>query len=222
MYDAQHIYAFDIETDNSAGHGLNPLRSRITEVALSTADADVVFDGTEIEILTGLESTLGNLPPGLLLSWNGAMFDTPWLHSRARAVGLDAEAFGLELIAQPGLTPKYAPTPGHTGGYAALWHRTSGSEPLRLSRPHTHLDISYAYKGFAESFGVHPDGHPQAGKPVVPWSLKPVAKAAGLDMVEIDRTALHLYDKAQVRAYAASDASGTRALGLRLLGLTQP
>lgn len=210
MYSPSHIYAYDIETDNSAGHGLDPYNSRVTEVALATQQEVYVLNGDEATILEDFASLLDDLPTGLLGTWNGLFFDNPFLKIRAQLTEHRIDS-SLLLLPQPGLTPKYDYLPGVSSAQSLVYNRPAGA-------PHTHLDISLPWKAFAESFGTHVvDGKT---RPVVPWSLKPVAKAAGIEMVEIDRTRLHDYTQAEVNAYVGSDATGTRALILKTFGLT--
>jgi uncharacterized protein YprB with RNaseH-like and TPR domain len=210
MYDAEHIYGLDIETDNSPGHhGLDPARSSVTQVSLVTATGAFDIETDEFHLLTNLDALLLSLEPGLLVTWNGSFFDMPFLADRAAAHEdtMHPDSWGLRLLHQPGLTPKYVPEAGMTGytgkpgGYASLWTNPDGSTR------HTHLDISQAYRNTAAALGVT-------------WSLKPVAKALGIDMVELDRTRLQDYSLTERAAYVNSDAIGTRLLALRLLGLT--
>ena len=202
MFDAAHIYGLDIETDTSGGYGLDPNRGGITSVAIATAERDIVIalgDGTESELLVALGYELDQLPDGLLGTWNGAVFDFPFIDCRLNRLGFGDASWGPVLTFQPGLKPKYEPTPGYEGGYAVNWVTSSGGG-------HTHLDISWAYKRHAERAGIK-------------HSLKPVAKSLGIDMVEVDRENIHLLTEAEERAYVASDARGTRELVLRRLGL---
>lgn len=201
MFSPARIYSLDIETDNSEGHGLNPELSRVTEVAVLTAETSWVFDNDdEAKLLTELGECVRDLRPGLISTWNGAFFDMPFLSDRMIAVGVAGLGVGPRLVTDPGLKPKYEPLPGHAGGYIAVW---PSSFP---SIPHQHLDISGAYKQFAADADVS-------------WSLKPVCKAMGIDMFEIDRTRLHEYTPEEVRAYVLSDCVGTRELALHTLGL---
>lgn len=196
MFDANRIYGLDIETDNSEGFGLDPANSRITDVALATAFGGVALgDMDERDLLIELTENIDTLDPGLIVTWNGAFFDLPFIIDRAKALGLREVTDHLMLYPQPGLEPKYGYLPGHTTAYSALWNH------------HSHLDISLAWRKFAEDNGVK-------------WSLKPVMRAAGFDPVEIDRTRLHEYPPAEVFAYVMSDADGARDLAMRTLGLS--
>lgn len=218
MFGHTQIYGLDIETDNTPcetvcetyagkdrcyGHGLDPRRSAITEVAVAT-DPTIygggkVFAGHEIDILANLQDFLTSLPAGLLVTWNGAMFDIPYLADRAAVRDFGPTAFTLRTAPAPDLVPKYEPLPGHAGGYTATWD-IRGQQV-----PHQHLDVAWAYKAKAAELDVS-------------WSLKPVCAALGVPMYEIDRTRLHEYTPAQVAEYCLSDASGTRVLAMKALG----
>ena len=199
MFSADRIYSADIETDNSNGHGLNPQFGRITEVALSTANDDIVFDDDdEKDLLENLSAHLLRMPPGLITTWNGAFFDVPFLWERARVNNVLPF---LGLTPDPGLVPKYEPLPGHDGGYQAVFHSPD------MMVPHQHLDVSGMYRKFADEAGVS-------------WSLKPVCAAKGIAMVELDRERLHDYSREERLAYVCSDTRGTRALALEALGLS--
>lgn len=209
MYDQNHVYALDIETDNSQGFGLDPTKAAITEIAFVTETKREVFQGPEADIIVALSDALRAEEPGLVVDWNGAFFDQPFIHTRATLLGLDDVVEAQFLIPQPGLQPKYDYLPGYTTAVSAQWNGRGGIE-------HAHLDISFAYKAFAASFGTHEvDGKT---RPVVPHSLKPVLRAKGYDPVEIDRTRLHEYTPEQVAEYALSDAVGARELALDVLG----
>lgn len=196
MFAANCIYGLDIETDNSQGHGLTPSKSAITQIAVVSATEEVVFEGDEQDILLNTHRWLSRQHPGLLVTWNGTFFDLPFISDRARTygTGLDVVLDSLVLAPQEGLVPKYDFLPGHTAGYAAWW------------AGHTHLDVTQAWKQFAQDQEVS-------------WSLKPVLRAAGFDPVELDRTRLHEYTPDEVKAYVTSDARGARDLALRTLGL---
>lgn len=228
MYDADHIYGFDIETRNGDGyHGLTPSQTFVTQISLATATDAFVFEGAEVDILEQFHAALTELPPGMLVGWNSSNFDLPMLSDRAIACGLatpgggcDPSEWGLQLIPQPGLKPKYDYIGRHTTGYTALWHMNALQfGVLSIKTPHTHFDIAESYKAYAASFGEHPAGHEKAGKDVVPWSLKPVCEQLGISMVQLDRTKLQTYPPEVQRAYSASDAIGTRKAALLKFGL---
>lgn len=214
MYDAQHVYSFDIETlnDESRGfNGLDPARSRITEISVVTDDSinggGDVFTGPEKKVLSGFFQFMRSLPAGLLTGWNSSFFDGPFIHDRDRVVDMYlnvAPHEQMRLLPQPGLVPKYQAMPGHStprnpgGGYALMFPAMNGL--------HAHLDIAPAYRRYADAQGIK-------------WGLKPVCEAQDIPMVELDRTRLHEYTPEEVHDYVLSDGRGTRELTLRLLGL---
>lgn len=217
MFSAARIYSLDIETDTDGVNGLDPREARITEIAISTADGDAVFnDASEAHLLYNADRHIRRLPPGLIGTWNGTFFDLPYIADRlsmARATQdaaryaaekVDLYEFGMRLIPQPGLTPKYDFLPGHSTGYGCWW-RTDSPDPRGI---HQHLDISDAYKRFAAEAGVK-------------HSLKPVCIANGIEMIEVDRTKMHELTVAERSAYGASDTRGTRALTIKLLGAVE-
>jgi DNA polymerase elongation subunit (family B) len=200
------IYGLDIETDNSAGHGLDPRRAGVVAVAITVptgyplppealrhhtpaaggrevAVLDVSVSD-EHRILSVLDQVITSLPPGLLVTWNGAAFDLPFLSDRAAVVGI---SLGLEMTADSGLECKYGPLNGHDTAYQASW---SG---------HDHLDVCHPAKGWCASANVE-------------WSLKPLAVAAGLNPVVEDRAALHDIEPERRISYVASDAAVTAAV----------
>jgi DNA polymerase elongation subunit (family B) len=200
VFSIPRIYAGDIETDNSEGHGLNPLLGRITEIAIQGHDAAstaVFSDDDEKELLRKFTWHMRTLEPGLVVTWNGSFFDLPFIQTRADIL---AAASPLQIEVDENLKPKYDLLPGYTGGVVGTFDSRRGRVP------HQHLDISGAYKQFAADHGVS-------------WSLKPVCAAAGIDMYEIDRTRLQDYTAAERERYVLSDTNGTLQLAYRLLGL---
>ena len=90
------LYGLDIETDTTVD-GLDPRVGRVLAVAVAQADGVTVLDDScEAELLAGLERHLAGLDPGVLVTWNGARFDLPYLSTRAArgevALGLRLEA----------------------------------------------------------------------------------------------------------------------------------
>ena len=201
MFDTNHIYAWDVETDNSKGQGLTARHpdSRITSISFAhAAGVEVIAHDDEAHILTDWLDLLMMTEPGLLTSWNGAFFDIPFVADRAQILNHRLGAL-WHLYAMPGLRPKYDFLPGHTTGYALTF-------PTPAGLPHQHLDIANSYQTFAAEAGVT-------------WSLKPVYRAVtGKEPVELDRANLHLYSREQQDAYSASDSVITRELVVAKLG----
>lgn len=182
------IHGLDIETDTSID-GLDPRIARITAVAVASAEGDRVFDDSdEALLLDRLDWHLASIEPGVLVTWNGARFDLPFLHERARRNGV---RLGLRMVLDPALPQRSEPLPGHEGAYRASWHA------------HAHLDLYPLYRDDPSTPGDHPG------------SLKHVAAAYGLEPVRVDRSKMHQLDSDDLSAYVASDARCTRLLALR-------
>lgn len=186
-------YALDIETDTSISEtsGLDPRVGGVTSVALSLETEIIVLDletcETETKILSSLQKILTkDLSPGVLTTWNGSVFDLPFLQARMYK---NTVLNDLKLYYDASLPVKYAPTPGFLGGYRAVWGE------------HKHCDIAKTFKL-------------QAEKANISWSLKPVARFNGLNPIEVDRVNMHLLTPQQERDYVASDAIVTRELKL--------
>lgn len=196
------LTALDIETDTSpltedekaAGYtarGLDPRITRITSIALySDGGITSVFADSEEAILASTRYVLAELNPSILVTWNGAVFDLPFISDRAARHGI---WLPLNLTPNPLIVPKYEPTPGHAGGYSATWGNAK------------HIDIAYVVRDSAKLRGVK-------------WSLKPYAQSIGLDPVEVDREKMHLLTKAEETRYVASDAKVTHQIAERTLG----
>lgn len=198
--DKYDIYAIDIETDTAplteeetalgyTSRGLVPSISRIVNIAIASSKGTIVLDGEEKDILTNLEQYFKTASPGMVVTWNGSVFDFPFISDRARLLGVP---LGLTMTPNPAIVPKYVATPGHAGGYNAEWTRENGTSLGTI-------DIAYSFKGFAEENDII-------------WSLKPMATAKGLDPVKVDASKIHLLSKEQVNEYVASDALVTRTL----------
>lgn len=157
-------------------------------IAVSGASGSVVFSGVERDVLSEVDAHLAALAPGVIVTWNGARFDLPFIGDRANHLGL---ALGLELVVDLRSRTHREPLPGHEGGYLARWHT------------HSHLDAYRVYRGdVGASLGL-------------PCGLKTLARLAGLEPVEVDRTAIHELSDEALNAYVASDAELTRELALR-------
>jgi DNA polymerase elongation subunit (family B) len=182
--------ALDIETETRFGGGLDPLTSSVVAVALAFDDGTtMVFDDAdEVTLLTRVDEVLRSRN-GLLLTWNGAGFDLPFIAARARVLGID-DRLGLVTVSDAKLPVKYAPPAGLGGPVRARWHATA------------HVDVAHLYREFAESEGLQ-------------WSLKPIARRHGLEPVEVDRTAIHELTPAELEAYVVSDAVVTLDLARR-------
>lgn len=132
----------------------------------------------------------GRTPADLLVTWNGSVFDLPFLADRAEINGTTLG--DLQLAPDPARQPKYQALPGHdrngaSGAYKASWHGLP------------HLDVAYVYQQYARANDVD-------------WSLKPVAASRGIDMITVDRARMHQLDEAARSSYALSDVVGLQQL----------
>ena len=157
-------------------------------VAVTGADLEVVLDADEVTILVELDRLLRRLQPGVLVTWNGAGFDLPFLADRARRAGV---RLGLDLALDPDIPGHHEPLAGHAGAYRGRWHG------------HAHLD---GYQLFRADVGASLH---------LPCGLKPLARLVGLPVVEVDRERIHELSDAERRAYVASDAHLARRLVAR-------
>lgn len=189
-----NLIALDIETDTAADQidpaipaGLDPRAAAITSIALLSAHGSIVLDDDDEERLLRMYlAWLDATPPGVIVTWNGSCFDLPYLADRAARHGMAA---WMILSAADDRPPKYEALPGHAGGYRA----SSADGRFR------HCDVAYAYQARAAQLGVT-------------WSLKPVAKAHGIRMIEVDRAHVGALSIAERMAYNLSDTVGTLAL----------
>lgn len=188
LADRPALYGLDIETDTTVD-GLDPTVGRVLAVAVAGPDGERVFThADEATLLTELDGWLRDLRPGVLVTWNGARFDLPYLATRADRCHVRV---GLRLEADPSLVLRGRPLPGHAAAYRARWHR------------HAHLD---AFRVFLADLG------PALR---VSCSLKSVANLVGLGPVETDASRVHELPVSLLRAYVASDARCTRELVVR-------
>ena len=86
MGDPPLLHGLDIETDTEAG-GLDPRTACITAVAVASDGGTRVFDGAEADLLRALDVHVAALPAGVIVTWNGAAFDLPFLFDRAQRGG---------------------------------------------------------------------------------------------------------------------------------------
>ena len=179
------VYGLDIETDTTAD-GLDPRVARVVAVAVSAADGPTVLAGPERALLRALDTHLRRCPPGVLVTWNGAAFDLPFLADRARQAGV---RLGLHLRPDDSLAGRHPPLPGHAAAYRARWHG------------HVHLDACLLYRALAG------DGRSCA--------LKPLARRFGLPTVDEDASRIHELSPAALRRYVAQDALLARLLAER-------
>ncbi len=178
------IYGLDIETDTSSD-GLDPTVASVVAVAVSSADGDRVFTGEEPEVLRRLDAHLAALEPGVIATWNGAGFDLPFLAIRAQRHGI---RLGLDIAPDPMLHLRGHRLPGFVTGCRAAWHAHGHLDAYRLYRADTVRTLAIGGR------------------------LKVMARACGLDPVEVDPTCIHTLAPEALARYVASDARCTRLL----------
>jgi DNA polymerase elongation subunit (family B) len=191
------LYGLDIETDTTVD-GLDPAVGRILAVAVAQADqVTVVDDDDERTLLTRLDQLLAGLAPGVLITWNGARFDLPYLSARATRAHL---RLGLRLEADPDRGRRPRPSDDHREGRSPL--DRAGGFRARWGR-HRHLDVYRCYRAdVGRALGMA-------------CSLKAIAGLAGLAPIEVDAARVHVLGADQLRAYVTSDAACTRELARR-------
>jgi len=180
-------YGFDIETT-----GLRWDEAKVTTFAIFGDGVSVVRESTdEVELLYSLLDAFERLDPGVVVTWNGAIFDGPFLAGRFIEHDMP-EAFRLRPNFN--VTPKYEPQPGFPPiGFDPIFAGNNGE--------HAHLDVAYGFwRKWADDNGVH-------------WALKPVARAAGLQVIEVDREHMDALSEDERRAYCLSDARAAYELG---------
>lgn len=117
------LYGLDIETD-TAVDGLDPAVAAVVAVAVATPEGDHVLLGDEADILVGTDALLAALAPGVIVTWNGAGFDLPFLARRAGRLALD---LGLRLWRDPVLDAE-----GDV--FRGAWHDHDHLDGYRLYR----------------------------------------------------------------------------------------
>jgi len=143
-----------------------------------------VLGGDEPRLLRRLDDILSSLPAGVLVTWNGGGFDLPFLSRRAQRCGVE---LGLRLRHDPRIIAR-EPLAGCPGAYRATWHQ------------HRHLDGYRVYRAdVGASLGLS-------------CGLKSMARAVGLEPVEVDRARIHDLSPTELHDYVASDAVLARAL----------
>ncbi len=181
------LYGIDIETDTTVD-GLDPSCSPIVAVAIDGDGVEVVLSGDEADVLGRLDETVRSLRPGVLVTWNGARFDLPFIGDRCRQLGVEV---GLRLHASTERCDD--PLPGHRSAYLASWY------------DHRHLD---GYRLFRSD----------AGRALpVSCGLKNLARLVGLEPFEVDRSAIHDLTAEELHRYVLSDARLARQMVERRL-----
>ena len=141
------LYGIDIETDTTVD-GLDPSCSPIVAVAVDGEGVEEVLSGDEARVLAQLDALLRDLRPGVLVTWNGARFDLPFLAARAARWGVP---LGLRLVPEP-------PPGDGTPRVRATWGAHHHLDGYRLYRADVgrSLGLSCALKALARLAGVSP------------------------------------------------------------------
>ena len=193
---AGNVTAFDIETDTSAGFGLDPSGGQITELVMANSVETVILVGDEQYILQGLADCLNDRPAGeVLVDWNGAGFDNPFLAVRGAMHAEQLEGWGLAVADIPGPAGAYFVCLGFDAPQALTWTRPDGGQ---------HHDVD-AMQMLKKS--------PLRGRNL---RLKDNVRRFGADPIELDRIRLHEYTPEERAAYAASDGVGTLLVYVKL------
>jgi hypothetical protein len=181
------LYGIDIETDTSVD-GLDPSCSPIVAVAVEGRGVEVVLTGDEARLLSELDELIRSLHPGVLVTWNGARFDLPFIADRC---GHHQVPVGLRLHASRERCSH--PLPGHQSAYLAGWYQ------------HGHLDGYRLFRG-------------DVGRALpISCGLKNLARMVGLEPFEVDRTAIHSLSADDLHRYVLSDARLARQMVERRL-----
>lgn len=191
------FYGLDIETDTTVD-GLDPNVASVVAVAIVTASERFVIMGPERELLESTDAILAGLPPGVLVTWNGARFDLPFLALRAQRLGV---RLGLDL---------WPPITSHDPLDRLLGGAGNGADGCdrRFSvrgrwGAHRHLDAFAVYRAdVGNTLGLS-------------CGLKALARFLRYDPIEVDRTRIEDLSADELEAYVASDAELARQLALR-------
>lgn len=179
------LYGLDIETDTSRG-GLDPSRAAIVAAAVAGPGHTTVLTGAEASLLVRLETHLGALPPGVLVTWYGSRFDLPFVAERARRCGID-----LRLDLSPCTHRR------------CFDERPYGPERCFDARwgAHRHIDACLAWRQLPDQSRLR-------------CGLKEVARRHGLAPVVVERASIHRLTRSELRLYVARDATLARLLAL--------
>jgi len=194
------FYALDLETNTNPGDGLDPTNplTTITSAAVyfgpraneTGPEGSIVFDDpNEARLLRSLNAFFADpdTTPGVIVTWNGANFDIPFLLTRSKFCEVTLD---LTALVHESRKPKYSACKGHSGGYIAAWGDND------------HADI-------------WPVFIPVAEKNNMKSGLKPMAKHFGFNPIEVKREEMDKLTVAERLAYNVSDVEVTYRLALR-------
>lgn len=122
--------------------------SPIVAIAVATGRTDHVLLGDEATVLRQVDDLLAELEPGLIVTWNGAGFDLPFLNQRARMLGVP---IGLELWRDELLADE-------DHAFRGRWHHHDHLDGYRLYRADVwrHLGLPCGLKPLARLVGLRP------------------------------------------------------------------
>lgn len=121
-------YGLDIEIDPRAGV-VDPATVPIRAIGLSSDRIDHLLEGDEAQMLRDLDEVLRIAEPGVVATWNGSIFDLPYLADRARIRNVSLD---LTLVEEPVRSRRRRPLPGHRGPYLAMWGHHRHLDTYRL------------------------------------------------------------------------------------------
>ncbi|NLA34182.1 MAG: hypothetical protein GX868_00650 [Actinobacteria bacterium] len=190
------FYGLDIETDTTI-NGLDPNVAAVVAVAIVTASERFVIMGPERELLAATNAVLAGLEPGVLVTWNGARFDLPFLALRAERLGVPLD---LELFPPPTAADETSRLGIADDGAAQREQRFSVRGRWGV---HLHLDAFAVYRAdVGNTLGLS-------------CGLKALARFLRYEPIEVDRTRIEDLSPDELEAYVASDAELARVLALR-------
>lgn len=184
---ARYQYANGTESNHPSG--LDPRVASVLTVSIVGSDGSVfsLDSPNEYTLLTATMNYLSTLR-GTLIGWNVNFFDLPFLYVRL------------------GNVPKH----NHNG---SIWfhNRTNSTSVPKYGFPEWRNLVHHREWNTIEVFKCEVVDISDYFKPVaeelkVKHSLKPVAKALGLDPVEVDASEVHLLTPSERATYCTSDA----------------
>lgn len=180
-----NVVAFDVESDTSGGHGLQPHRAQLTELVLTTKAETIVLAGDERHILQGFADFMNRQKePMTALGWNSRGYDLCFMAVRARVHQIDGWA--LEL-ADSDIEAPYPPTGGFKKAQRMRWKTPSGVT-------HYDEDLMLTYS---------------RQRDIRSAKLKAAAAGTGMTPVEVDRSRLHELSAEERERYVCSDGIAT-------------
>lgn len=195
-------YSLDIETNTAAARyqyangtdsnhpsGLDPRVASVLTVSIVGSDGSVFsLDSPNEDSLLNATMNYLSMVRGTLVGWNINFFDLPFLCVRLGNVPKHGHNGSIWFHNQTNSTavPKY----GFPEWRNLVHHREWNSVEVVGCKV---VDISDHFKPVAEKLGVK-------------HSLKPVAKALGLNPVEVDASEVHRLTPTERSTYCTSDA----------------